>query len=67
MTPREPRRLPPVSIIIPARNDADALACTLAHLDRLPGIEHAEIIAAVAGDTAAVQRAAARRVRWLRP
>jgi len=67
MTPPEPRRPPPVSIIIPARNDAAALACTLAHLDRLPGIEHAEIIAAVAGDTATVERAAARRVRWLRP
>jgi rSAM/selenodomain-associated transferase 2 len=67
MAPPEPRRPPPVSIIIPARNDSDALACTLAHLDRLPGIEQAEIIAAVAGDAAAAERAAARGVRWLRP
>jgi len=67
MTPAEPRRPPSVTIIIPARNDSDALARTLAHLDRLPGIEHAEIVVAVAGDTVTAERAAARRARLLRP
>ena len=56
-----------MSIIIPARNDADALARTLAQLEDLSGIEHAEIVAAGTGDTAAAERAAARRTRLLRP
>ena len=67
MTPTGPPRPPSVSIIIPARNDSDALARTLSHLEHLPGIEHAEIVAAVAGDTAAAERTVARRARLLRP
>jgi rSAM/selenodomain-associated transferase 2 len=67
MTPPEPRRPPLVSIIIPSRNDSDTLARTLAHLDGLPGIEHAEIVAAVAGDSGAAERAPTPRARLLRP
>ena len=67
MTLPEPRRPPSVSIIIPARNDWDVLARTLAHLDGLPGIEHAEIVAAVAGDTGAAEHAPTRHARLLRP
>jgi rSAM/selenodomain-associated transferase 2 len=67
MTPAEPRRPPSVSIIIPARNDSDALARTLAHLDRLPDIGRAEVVVAVAGDTATAERGATAGARLLRP
>ena len=40
---------PLVSIIIPARNDAQALRLTLDYLERLHGIETVEIIVAAAG------------------
>ena len=46
---------PLVSIIIPARNDAQALRLTLDYLERLHGIETAEIIVAAAGDTKATE------------
>ena len=42
---------PLASIIIPVRNDAQALRLTLDYLERLRGIETAEIIVAAAGDT----------------
>jgi rSAM/selenodomain-associated transferase 2 len=58
---------PRCSIVIPARNDAAALARTL---DVLEGLEHrarAEIIVAAAGDPAGTTRAAGERVRLLWP
>jgi hypothetical protein len=45
---------PPLSIIIPERNDARALRLTLDYLERLRGIETAEIIGAASGDTEAI-------------
>ena len=60
MTPR-------LSIIIPVRNDAAALARTLDHLATLPGGERSETIVAACGDPAATARAAAGRARLLRP
>ncbi len=41
---------PWLTIVIPARNDAEALARTLDHLQRLPGMDGAEVIVAAAGD-----------------
>lgn len=58
---------PWLSIVIPARNDAEALARTLDHLVTLPGIEGAEIIVAAAGDPAGTTRAVAGRARLLEP
>ncbi len=58
---------PWLSIVIPARNDAAALARTLDHLLRLPGIHEAEVIVAAAGDPAGTARAVAGRARLLRP
>lgn len=58
---------PWLSIVIPARNDADALARTLAHLRRLPGIDEAEIIVAAAGDVEGTRAAADGRTRLLWP
>jgi rSAM/selenodomain-associated transferase 2 len=55
------------SIVIPARNDAAALARTL---DVLEGLEHragAEVVVAAAGDPAGTTRAAGERVRLLWP
>jgi hypothetical protein len=49
------------SIVIPARHDAGALARTLDHLARLPGIDGAEVIVAAAGDPAGTR---AGRGRW---
>ena len=60
MTPR-------LSIVIPARNDAAALARTLDHLARLPGIETAEVIVAVSGEPEGMQRAVAGRAHLLWP
>lgn len=51
------------SIIIPARNDAVALARTLDRLARLRGIETAEIIVAAAGDPEETAQAVAGRAR----
>jgi len=53
------------SIIIPARNDAVALARTLDRLARLPEINTAEIIVAAAGDPKGTVRAVACRARLL--
>ncbi|HEX4990329.1 MAG TPA: glycosyltransferase [Candidatus Binatia bacterium] len=58
---------PLVSIIIPARNDAQALRQTLDYLERLRGIEAAEIIVAAAGDTKATEDAVAGRAAILWP
>ncbi|HYB73836.1 MAG TPA: TIGR04283 family arsenosugar biosynthesis glycosyltransferase [Candidatus Sulfotelmatobacter sp.] len=60
MTPR-------LSIIIPAHNDAAALARTLVHLATLPGVERSETIVAACGDPATTARAVAGRARLLRP
>jgi len=58
---------PRLSIIIPVRNDAAALARTLDHLANLPGGERSETIVAACGDSAATARAVAGRARLLRP
>ena len=58
---------PWLSIVIPARNDAEALARTLDHLQRLPGMHGAEVIVAAAGDPAGTARAVAGRARLLQP
>ncbi|MBI2156227.1 MAG: glycosyltransferase family 2 protein, partial [Candidatus Rokubacteria bacterium] len=58
---------PGVSIVIPARNDADALGRTLDHLGRLPGVERCEVIVAASGDPEGTVRAVAGRARLLRP
>jgi glycosyltransferase involved in cell wall biosynthesis len=58
---------PLVSIIIPARNDAKALRRTLDYLERLVGIETAEIIVASAGDDGETGQTATGRARVLRP
>jgi rSAM/selenodomain-associated transferase 2 len=55
------------SIVIPARNDADALARTLDWLTRLPDVDRAEIIVAAAPEPDATERAAAGRARVIRP
>jgi len=57
-----PRR---ISIIIPARDDAAALAGTLDHLECLPGMEAAEIIVASSGDPQGTARAVGGRARLL--
>jgi len=58
---------PFISIIVPTRNDAKALRRTLDYLERLSGIETAEMIVASAGDDGETGRTAAPRVRVLRP
>ena len=58
---------PWLSIVIPARNDAEALARTLDHLQRLPDMHGAEVIVAAAGDPAGTARAVAGRARLLQP
>ena len=55
------------SIVIPARNDAAALAPTLDARGRLAGRARAEIIVAAAGDPMGTTRAAGERVRLLWP
>jgi rSAM/selenodomain-associated transferase 2 len=56
-----------ISIIIPARNDAKALRRTLDHLQRLRGLEPAEIIVAASGDKDETVGAVAGRGRILWP
>jgi rSAM/selenodomain-associated transferase 2 len=60
MTPR-------VSIIIPTRNDAAALATTLEWLHRLEGIHEAEVIVAASGDPLGTMKAAVGRIQVLWP
>lgn len=58
---------PWLSIVIPARNDAAALARTLDHLGRLPGMEGAEIVVMAAGDVEGTTAAVGTRARLLWP
>ena len=58
---------PRVSIVIPVRKDADALARTLEWLAALPDIERAEVIVAAAPEPDATERVAAGRARVIRP
>ena len=55
------------SIVIPARNDAAALAHTLRALERLEQPDRAEIIVAASGDPDGTTRIAGERVRLLWP
>jgi rSAM/selenodomain-associated transferase 2 len=61
------RPLPRLSIIIPSRNDAEALAGTLDHLDRLEGRAQIEVIVAASGAHSATEHAAARRAHIVWP
>lgn len=56
-----------LSIVIPARNDGDALRRTLDSLSGVPGIANAEVIVAAAGDRPGVERAVAGRARVIWP
>ncbi len=58
---------PQISVVIPARNDAAALARTLAPLAGLEGLEVAEIIVAASGDPVGTARAARSATRLLWP
>jgi glycosyltransferase involved in cell wall biosynthesis len=58
---------PLVSIIVPTRNDAQALRLMLDCLKCLHGIEAAEIIVAASGDTKATEEAVAGRARIFWP
>ena len=58
---------PRVSIVIPARNDAAALARTLSRLARMAGVGESEVIVAAAGDREATERAVAGRARLIWP
>jgi rSAM/selenodomain-associated transferase 2 len=58
---------PTVSIVIPARNDAKALRLTLDHLQRLRGIQTAEIIIAASGERKETENAVAGRARTIWP
>jgi rSAM/selenodomain-associated transferase 2 len=58
---------PQVSIVIPTRNDAEALARTLDHLHQLPDMDAAEVIVAAAGDREGTERAVAGRAQLLWP
>ena len=55
------------SIVIPARNDAAALARTLDALGRLDSVHRAEIIVAAAGDSAVTTRAVGETIRVIWP
>src|SRR5262245_28208608 len=60
--------MPPwCSIVIPARNDAAALARTVAALDGLRQRDRAEIVIAASGDPTGTTRAVGQRVRLLWP
>jgi hypothetical protein len=56
-----------ISLIIPARNDSEALARTLDHLDTVAGRNAIEVIVAVAGPQGDARRAIAGRARLLAP
>ena len=58
---------PDLSIVIPVRNDADALARTLDGLAALPGIDRTETIVSAAPEPDATERLAAGRARVIRP
>jgi rSAM/selenodomain-associated transferase 2 len=75
MTPRDDvrdadrpdRQAPRLSIVIPARNDADALARTLDELDRLFGRVEVEVIVSASGAVDQTRRAAVGRARVIFP
>jgi rSAM/selenodomain-associated transferase 2 len=58
---------PWLSVIVPTRNDAAALARTLDHLVRLPGLDGAEVVVAAVGDLAGTAQAVGDRARLLWP
>jgi rSAM/selenodomain-associated transferase 2 len=58
---------PDLSIIIPVRNDAEALSRTLDYLSTIPGMDSVEVIVAAAGDRGGSARAAADRAQILYP
>jgi rSAM/selenodomain-associated transferase 2 len=58
---------PRVSIVIPVRHDAEALARTLDWLGGLAGIDRAEVIVAAAPEPDGTEAVAAGRARVLRP
>jgi rSAM/selenodomain-associated transferase 2 len=58
---------PQVSIIIPVRNDAEALARSLDYLSHLPGMDTAEVIVAAAGNREGTELAVSGRAQLLWP
>jgi rSAM/selenodomain-associated transferase 2 len=56
-----------LSIIIPARNDAEALGRTLDHLERLDMRERVEVVVAAAGERPSTEHAVGGRARLLWP
>jgi rSAM/selenodomain-associated transferase 2 len=58
---------PLVSIVVPARDDAQALRSTIDHLQRLHGIEGAEIIVAASGQRKATEDAVGDRAKIVWP
>ena len=62
-----PSYTPQISIIIPVRNDAEALARTLDHLFRIAGMDAAEVIVAASGDREGTERAVGGRAQLLWP
>jgi rSAM/selenodomain-associated transferase 2 len=58
---------PWLSIVVPTRNDAAALARTLDHLGRLAGVDGTEVIVAAAGDVEGTTAAVGTRARLLWP
>jgi rSAM/selenodomain-associated transferase 2 len=65
--PGEPAAAPQISLVIPARNDAEALGRTLDHLDALSGRPAIEVIVAAAGRVDEAERAVAGRARLVAP
>jgi rSAM/selenodomain-associated transferase 2 len=58
---------PQLSIIMPVRNDAAALARTLDYLCAVPGMDSVEVIVAAAGDREGTERVVADRAQLLWP
>jgi rSAM/selenodomain-associated transferase 2 len=58
---------PQVSIIMPVRNDAEALARTLDHLCTLPGMDGVEVIVTAASDREETERAVSGRAQLFWP
>src|SRR6185436_17211254 len=58
---------PRISIVLPVRNDADALGRTLDWLVRLPGMDRAEVIVAAAPEPDATEAVVGGRARVIRP
>ena len=58
---------PLISIVIPARNDAQSLGLTMDHLEHLRSIETAEIIVAASGEGTQTENAVAGRGKIVWP